>query len=163
MSSIIYQFEYEVFLSIDDLVPSDAYLLHKAREATTQAYAPYSQFYVGAAASLVNGVILTGSNQENASSPAGICAERVLLSVISALHPGIPVASMAVSFNSELTNVDNPITPCGICRQTLQEYEDRLKWPIRLVLGGMTGPVWVIPAAGMLLPLSFNNLNLAQP
>jgi cytidine deaminase len=163
MSSITYQFEYDVFHSIDELVPADANLLQKAREATIQAYAPYSQFHVGAAASLVNGLILTGSNQENASSPAGICAERVLLSAISALHPGIAVDSMAVSFNSELTRVDNPITPCGICRQTLQEYESRLNRPIRLLLSGKSGPVWVIPAAGMLLPLSFNNLNLARP
>lgn len=163
MSSITYQFEYDVFLSIDDLLPADANLLQKAREATAMAYAPYSQFHVGAAASLVNGVILTGSNQENAASPAGICAERVLLSTISALHPGIPIASMAVSFNSKLTSVDNPITPCGICRQSLQEYEARLKRPIRLILSGMTGPVWVIPAAGMLLPLSFNNLKPEQP
>ncbi len=161
MSSITYQFEYEVFDSIDNLMPADALLLQKAREVTADAYAPYSQFHVGAAASLVNGVILTGSNQENASSPAGICAERVLLSSISVLHPAIPVASMAISYNSRHTRVDHPITPCGICRQTLQEYEFRLQRPIRLVLSGTTGPVWVIQAASMLLPLSFTNQDLA--
>ena len=156
-----FHFEYEVYDSINDLSESDAWLLEEAQEVTASAYAPYSNFHVGAVARLANGEMVAGSNQENASFPAGLCAERVLLSSASSLYPKVPIESIAISYRSSLVESDHPITPCGICRQSLQEYEERLHHPIRLILGGMKGKIFIIPKASMLLPLSFtsNDLN----
>jgi cytidine deaminase len=156
-----YQFSYEVCDSSGELPPDDALLLGKAREVTEQAYAPYSHFRVGAAAALANGKIVTGTNQENASFPAGICAERVLLSAASSLYPGVPVLAMAISYFNERGPADRPISPCGICRQTMQELESRTRQPIRLILGGQTGPVYLIPRSGSLLPIAFDSEDLA--
>lgn len=157
-----YQFEYESYASIEDLKLQDALLLKEARAATLQAYAPYSKFQVAAVARLANGEILAGTNQENASFPAGICAERVLLSLLSSLHPGVAVESMAISYSSSQVDSDHPISPCGICRQSLHEYEGRVQQPIRLILGGLNGMVYIIPSASMLLPLSFSAEDLGR-
>ncbi|KIC93888.1 cytidine deaminase [Flavihumibacter solisilvae] len=160
MEKNAFHFEYEVYDSINELPEADAWLLEEAREVTTNAYAPYSNFHVGAVARLTNGEMVAGSNQENASFPAGLCAERVLLSSASSLYPKVPIESIAISYRSSLVESDHPISPCGICRQSLQEYETRLHHPIRLILGGMKGKVFVIPKASMLLPLSFNSNDL---
>src|SRR5436190_19277763 len=93
-----FEFSYLAYDSIDELTDKDSSLLKEAREVTDQAYAPYSKFRVGAAARLANGETVSGTNQENASYPVGICAERVLLSTISSLHPQTPIDSMAISY-----------------------------------------------------------------
>lgn len=155
-----FQFSYDVYDSIDELDKNDAALLRKAQEVTAFAYAPYSNFRVGATAQLANGQTVSGSNQENASYPVGLCAERVLLASVSSQYPNIPVESMAISYNSETASNDHPIAPCGICRQSLQEYESRMGQPIRLILGGMKGKVYVISSAAMLLPFSFTDEDL---
>jgi cytidine deaminase len=146
---------YEEYTSDKELTGEDQALLKKARTTTAHAYAPYSHFRVGAAALLQNGQIVTGTNQENASFPVGICAERVLLSTASSLYPGVGVLTLAISYFNENGPADRPISPCGICRQSLQEFETRTQQPIRLILGGQTGPVYVIPRSGSLLPLAF--------
>jgi cytidine deaminase len=151
-----YSFEYEVYDSINDLTKEDAVLLQQAQDATRIAYAPYSHFFVGAMAKLSNGQTIAGSNQENASYPVGLCAERVLLSAASAVHPGVPIETIAISYDGTNVKSDRPISPCGICRQTLVEYETRLQHPIRLILGGMKGKIFVIPKASMLLPFGFS-------
>jgi len=161
MNKTAYSFSYEVYNSIDDLNKEDAWLLQHAKETSKLAYAPYSHFQVGAAARLLNGEIVKGNNQENASYPVGICAERVLLSAASVMHPLVPIESIAVSYRSDTVKSDHPITPCGICRQSLQEYEQRLHQPIRLILGGLDGKVIVIEKASMLLPLSFTSGDMA--
>src|SRR6476660_8609938 len=155
-----YEFNYNVYNSIDELPEDLRWLLNEAREITAQAYAPYSNFQVGAVAKLTNGEVVSGSNQENASFPVGLCAERVLLATASSLFPKIPVRTMAVSYKSENVKSDHPISPCGICRQTLQEYEERLDHPMQLILGGMTGHVYVIDTASRLLPLAFTSEEL---
>jgi cytidine deaminase len=141
-------------------------LLEKAKEATNLAYAPYSSFYVGAAARLANGEIIKGSNQENASFPVGLCAERVLLGSISSLFPQVPIEAMAVSYDNQNFNAesDKPISPCGLCRQTIQEFENRLHHPIQIILGGKQGAVYVIESARHLLPFAFtsNDLNAGE-
>ena len=153
-------FSYSVFDSIDELPPEDASLLRKAMQVTANAYAPYSHFYVGAAAQLDNGEVVTGSNQENASFPVGICAERVLLSSISSQFPNVSIRAIAISYKSDEVKSDHPVAPCGICRQTLQEYEQRLHHPIRLILGGEKGKIIVIEKASELLPLAFTSEEL---
>src|SRR6516164_7162062 len=96
-----FRLTYEEYGSDAELATSDRELLAKAREATVDAYAPYSNFRVGAAARLVNGVVITGTNQENASFPVGICAERTLLSVAGAQYPGVAIDTLAVSYHNE--------------------------------------------------------------
>ena len=157
-----FQFSVEVYSSSAELSADDAALLAAARDITAAAYAPYSNFYVGAAAKLMNGEIVTGTNQENASFPAGLCAERVLLSTASVLYPTVAIETIAISYHSNSGNSKEPISPCGICRQTLSEYENRFSHPIRLILGGMEGKVYIFEKAGSLLPLAFTSKDLNQ-
>lgn len=156
MSKQQYHFEFEEYDNSSELPAADAQLLQKAQEVTAQAYAPYSSFHVGAAAVLANGEVVTGTNQENASFPAGTCAERSLLSTAAALFPGTAIDTMAISYHNHNGASDKPISPCGICRQALAEYEKRTHQGIRLILGGQEGKVFVIPRATMLLPLGFS-------
>ena len=155
-----YNFSFEVYNSSQELNEMDAALVQKARETTKNAYAPYSHFDVGAVARLVNGQTVSGTNQENASYPVGICAERVLLSAAASLFPNIAVDTIAISYNNNNGQSNHPISPCGICRQSLSEYEERTKHPIRLILSGMEGKVFIIKSAGQLLPLSFGGDDL---
>jgi cytidine deaminase len=153
-------FSIEVYNSAEELTADDSALLFAAREATKVAYAPYSKFSVGAAAQLANHKIVLGSNQENASYPVGICAERVLLSGIATQFPGIAVDTIAVSYNNLNGDSDHPISPCGICRQSLSEYEERVNQSIRIILSGLSGEVYIIGKASQLLPLSFSASDL---
>ncbi len=157
-----YNFGFEEYDSIDELSKEDAALLTKAREATKLAYAPYSNFFVGAVARLMNGETVTGSNQENASFPVSICAERTLLASASALFPKVAIDTMAISYHNHNKNGNNshPISPCGMCRQSLSEYESIVDHPIRLILSGQDGKVYVIEKASMLLPLRFTSDDL---
>jgi len=146
---------YEEYPSAQELPAADTDLLNRARAVTKDAYAPYSRFRVGAAARLVNGEVITGTNQENAAYPAGICAERTLLSVAGSLFPGVAIDTLAISYHNEHGTSDRPIAPCGICRQSLQEFEQRTGRPIRIVLGGESGSVVVLDQSGLLLPFAF--------
>lgn len=157
MNKETYQFTYEVYNSIADLPEADAALLKQAQQSTQLSYAPYSHFHVGAVAKMANGEMVRGSNQENASFPVGLCAERVLMSTATSLYPNVPIETIAISYNSDDIKSDHPVAPCGICRQSLQELEERLHQPIRLILGGMEGKVIVIPKASSLLPLAFTS------
>ena len=151
------EFHYEVYENSSELAEKDAWLLNEARMVTEQAYAPYSNFHVGAVAILENGEIVAGTNQENASYPVGICAERVLLGNAATLYPKVNIDTIAISYNSEEVKSDHPISPCGMCRQALLEYESRLKKPIRLIMGGMEGKVHIIKTASLLLPFAFTS------
>jgi cytidine deaminase len=142
--------------SIDELSAEDASLLKEARKVTQFAYAPYSNFQVGAFAKLENGKTISGTNQENASFPAGICAERTLLSAASSLFPGVGIDTVAISYNNVNGKSDRPVSPCGICRQSFVEFQLRTKKQIRIILSGMEGEVLVIGNAKDLLPLVFS-------
>jgi cytidine deaminase len=155
MKKADHTFSFDIFDSIKELNDEDALLLNEAKQATALAYAPYSRFRVSAVAKLVNGKTITGTNQENASFPIGICAERVLLSVASSLYPCVAIETIAITYFNETGKSDHPISPCGICRQSLHEYEQRLKHPIRLILSGSEGKIFIINKAGFLLPLAF--------
>lgn len=148
-------FQYLVLADQTELNPEDAALLAKARQATQDAYAPYSKFNVAAVALLNNGEIITGTNQENASYPIGICAERVLLSAVSSIHGTIPINTIAISYHNQSGQSARPISPCGLCRQSLLEQTLRQGQPIRLILSGLEGEVFIINNAANLLPLSF--------
>ena len=155
-----FTFNFKIYDSVDELNKEDADLLNEARKVTKFAYAPYSNFRVGATAKLVNGERVSGTNQENASFPAGICAERTLLSTASSLFPGIGIDTIAISYNNINGKSDSPISPCGICRQSFVEFQQRTKHPIRIILSGLDGKVQLIENAANLLPLGFSSDDL---
>jgi cytidine deaminase len=162
MKEQTFGFQYQVYNNISELAKQDAELLSKARTVTAQAYAPYSNFFVGAVARLSNGDTVTGTNQENASFPVGICAERSLLASAASLFPGKAIDTMAISYDNknENTESDRPISPCGMCRQALLEYEIRTGQAIRLILGGQEGNIYVVETVKHLLPFAFTNKEL---
>ena len=155
MIQVTHSFDYEAFNSATDLASSDRELLEKAKEAIHSSHAPYSHYHVGAALRLANGIIFTGSNQENMSFPAGSCAERVAVFAAASHYPDIPIAALAISATAESFEVAEPVPPCGICRQAIVEYELKFNNKIRLILGGSSGRVFVILGMGTLLPLAF--------
>lgn len=155
-----YSFEFEVYHSIHDLATADADLLQQAQVIAETAYAPYSNFFVGAAAKLLDGSIVKGTNQENASYPVGLCAERSLLSSAATLFPNIAVETMAISYHNHNGSSNKPISPCGMCRQYLLEYENRTNTPMRLIMGGLEGKIYVVQSAAQLLPFSFTSEHL---
>ncbi|MCL4131911.1 UNVERIFIED_CONTAM: hypothetical protein GTU68_035622 [Idotea baltica] len=130
--------------------------MHKAIEARDKAYAPYSQFYVGAAILLDNGEIVTGSNQENASYPSGLCAERTAAYYAGAKHPKAKMLKMAISAASQKQKTETPIPPCGSCRQALAEYEVKQDEPIEIYFMGEIGKVVKSDSLANLLPLVFD-------
>ncbi len=158
----ICEFFFKEYLQSDELNEVDHALMKMAREATKNAYAPYSKFNVGAAAKLINGQTITGTNQENASYPVGICAERVLLSAAASIYPGIGIETIAISYHNIHGESNTPVSPCGICRQSLREFEIRTQQPIRILLSGMEGKVIEINTASDLLPLGFSGTDLLK-
>lgn len=151
-----FEFEYALLNDISNLPSADQALLEAAREATKTAYAPYSNFLVGAAARLSNGAIIIGSNQESASFPVGVCAERALLNSVGSQYPTLSIETMAISYEPVGKASNEPISPCGMCRQALLDFEQRYAAPIKIILAGMQGKVLVIPTASYLLPFGFD-------
>jgi len=147
------------YKSIEELNSEDALLVAKAREVSFNAWAPYSNFLVGAALQLENGNIVTGNNQENAAYPSGLCAERVALFSANANFPDSAVKCMAISAQKSGINTDEPIMPCGSCRQAILESEVRYGKAIRLILDG-SKKIIIVEGIENLLPLSFNKQSL---
>lgn len=162
MNAESYSFNFEIYENAALLEAPDKALLEAAQQATSNAYAPYSNFYVGAAARLDNGEIICGTNQENASYPAGLCAERVLLSAIASQHKGALIEAIAISYDDKNGPSEKPISPCGICRQSLLEYEERQQQTIKLILGGLKGNIHIIDSASCLLPFAFRGDHLKK-
>ncbi len=130
-----------------------------ANDACLLAYAPYSNFKVGAAILLSDGTIITGANQENASYPAGICAERAALAKLNFNNTELKVIAIAVIYNSKKA-IDKPLAPCGFCRQVIMEVQTEQQTPIALYLCSPNGQVMVIDNAASLLPFVFTKTNL---
>lgn len=141
--------------TFDELNKTDQDLMTSAMEATTRSYAPYSKFSVGAAALLANGIAVTGTNQENAAYPSGLCAERTTLFYANSQYPDQPVLTLAIAARTEKDFIDLPIPPCGACRQVILETEKRYKQPIRILLYGKK-EIYEVKSICDLLPLSFD-------
>jgi len=110
---------------------------------------------VGAAARLANGTVVTGTNQENAAYPSGLCAERTTLFYANSQYPDQAVETLAIAARNERDFLDDPIPPCGACRQVMLETEKRFKQPMRILLFGKKG-IYEMKSVGALLPLSFD-------
>lgn len=134
-------------------------LVDEAKDACKRAYAPYSQFNVGAAAMLDNGTIVTGSNQENAAYPSGICAERTTLFYAGAQYPNNAVTKLAIAAYKGDTYTKTPTAPCGACRQVILETEHRYGTPIEIILYGEE-KTYIITSIESLLPLCFGKTDL---
>lgn len=145
-----------VFEHLDELPKDVAALMQKAIEAREKAYAPYSRFHVGAALLLDNEKIITGNNQENASYPSGLCAERTAIYYAGAQYPNAKVVKMAITAASKKKRTTSPIPPCGACRQTIAEYEVKQNEPIEIYFMGETGKIVKSDSLANLLPLVFD-------
>ena len=141
-------------LHAEELSPEDSQLIEAAKKATYSSYAPYSHFSVGAAIRLANGQLLTGSNQENAAYPSGLCAERTVLFYANAQYPDQPVQVLAIAARNENGFLQTPIPPCGACRQVMLETEQRYHTALRILLYGEKC-IYEIEGTKTLLPLSF--------
>ncbi|NLA62805.1 MAG: cytidine deaminase [Bacteroidales bacterium] len=140
--------------SYDECTEAEKSLIDAAKEATSNAYAPYSNFHVGAALLLENGEIVTGNNQENAAYPSGLCAERTAVFYANAKYPDQKIEAIAVAafYNGQFT--DDLISPCGSCRQVLLEVESRYNSPVKILLY-KKGEVYMADSMSSLMPLSF--------
>ncbi len=143
-------------IKLAELDSEDFDLLNAAKMALNDSYAPYSKFNVGAACLLDTGEIIKGSNFENSSYPLCLCAERVALGAVHAAHSTKLVVKMAITAKGSGKLIDEPITPCGACRQVLLEYEQKQSEDIQLILQGQSGDVLILNTVKEILPLSFD-------
>ncbi len=146
------------YVRLDDaeLSEADRQLVEAAKQATETSYAPYSQFRVGAAVLLDNGVVVSGSNQENAATPNGICAERCAIFHANATWPKVAVQAIAIAArDTSGAFTERPISPCGMCRQVLAETEHRYGKSLRVLLYGTAG-TYLIEGVSGLLPFAFD-------
>lgn len=155
-------FELLIFEKLEEMTPEDQMLLRQADTALESSYSPYSNFKVGAAVLLEDGSIVLGSNQENASYPAGLCAERVAVFSAGAQFPNVPIKAIAISAASAHNFVTQPAGPCGSCRQAILEYEVKQKSPITILMKGQSGPIYKCNSIASLLPLSFDHTFLGD-
>lgn len=131
-------------------------LMNYAVNARAKAYTPYSHFQVGASILLQSGEIVTGSNQENASYPSGLCAERTAIFYAGAKYPDQKIKSIAITATGIHKDNIEPVPPCGACRQSIAEYEQKQKSPIAVYFMGKTGRVKMVESLLSLLPLAFS-------
>lgn len=156
MKQISVTTNFTVFSSIDELSVFDRELMIKAQEIRRGAYAPYSKFQVGVALLLDNGEIITGSNQENAAYPSGLCAERVAIFYAGANYPDAIVQKLFISASPQDKELSDPIPPCGACRQSIAEYEIKQNADIEIFFMGATGEIYKSNSLKNLLPLLFD-------
>lgn len=140
---------------MDELTETERQLVRQAIEATSRSYAPYSHFNVGAALLLQNGETFIGCNQENAAFPAGLCAERSAIFAAGAQYPDQPVVMLAIAARNPQGELqEEPVSPCGTCRQVLIETETRFRQPVRILLYG-SRHIYIVDGIKLLMPLSF--------
>lgn len=142
--------------TVDELPDADREVVDAARAATANSYAIYSHFNVGAAVRLANGIIVSGSNQENAAYPSGLCAERTTLFWANSQYPTQPVEVLAIAARNEQGELATPIPPCGACRQVILETEKRFSKAMRIILYGAKECYVIEDGVKALLPLSFD-------
>ena len=154
-----FTFSYSEITNLEEVSDLDKKLMCRASDAMKKSYSTYSNFSVGAALILENEQIIIGSNQENASFPCGICAERVAIFSASANFPNIRIKKIAITANSNKFEIKDPVGPCGVCRQVLLEYEDKQNSNIEILLFD-TKKIIKIATAKDLLPLYFQENQL---
>ncbi|WP_286008320.1 cytidine deaminase [Barnesiella viscericola] len=150
-----------IVCSYEELNDEEKKLVDAAKEASNRSYAPYSRFQVGAAVRLAGGLLVSGSNQENAAYPSGICAERTTLFYANSQYPDRAVEALAIAAQTGGKFIEHPTAPCGACRQVILETEERYRHPIRIYLYG-TDEVYIVDSIVGLLPLCFGKSDLPE-
>ena len=146
-------------VALSELSSEDQELVAKAKEIVSVAYAPYSHFHVAAALRLESGRVVLGTNQENASYPLGLCAERTALFQSGALYPDDPVVSLVIVGAREDGMIIKTCAPCGGCRQVMLEMADRHHHPFPVILAGPESAL-VVEDCRDLLPINFDASSL---
>ena len=157
MTSKEIKIAYQEYDSIEQLTSMDRELAEAAIQATEGSYAPYSKFNVGAAVRLDSGLIVKGSNQENAAYPSGLCAERTAMFYASATYAESAMTDIAITASQEGVLCDNPATPCGACRQVMAQYQTKGGKPMSILLVGGK-KIWKFEKVDDLLPLIFDSI-----
>ena len=148
---------YQEYTCLEELQPEDKKLAEAAIEAIGHSYAPYSKFNVGAAVLLDDGIIIKGSNQENAAYPSGLCAERTALFYANHQYPDSTMKSLAIAAGQYGVLCDNPASPCGSCRQVMAQYQTKSGKPMSVILVG-AARIMKFEKVDDLLPLIFDNI-----
>lgn len=149
--------KFTVFESAEELSDSEKELLQKAIEVRDHAYAPYSDFKVGASVLMETNEVFLGNNQENAAYPSGICAERVAIWTAMSSLPNGKIKKIFISARSGKTMVNRPVAPCGACRQAIAEYETKQLSNIEIFFTGEIGKIVKANSIKDLLPWMFDN------
>lgn len=157
MKEVKIEAKLEVYDNINELPVGIQKLMDFAIEARNNAYSPYSKFNVGAAILLDNGEVIIGSNQENASYPSGLCAERTAIYFAGAKYPKSKIQKLVISASSQNQVTDKPIPPCGACRQSIAEYENKQGQSIEIYFMGAKGKVVKSNSLANLLPFGFDS------
>jgi cytidine deaminase len=145
----------------DELPDEEKKLVAEAIAAASGAYAPYSGFRVGAAILLDDDTVVRGANVENAAFPSGSCAEKTALSYMVANYGESKAVAIAIAALSDGKLTEEPVPPCGNCRQMLIEEEQRIGQPIRVILAGSSA-IFILENSQALMPLSFTGNNLRK-
>ncbi len=156
MQKIALNINYTEFDGEDELNDQDRELLTAAEKAVSNAYAPYSQYFVGAALRMEDGSIITGNNQENVAYPSGLCAERVALFYASSHYPDKRITSIAITAKAANFKIKKPVAPCGACRQVMAEYQTKQKSPIKIIMRGESGKIRLVSSVDDILPFMFH-------
>jgi cytidine deaminase len=156
MKEISITSSFTIYNSLEELSKDTQDLMSQAIEIRKKAYAPYSQFRVGAALLLDNGKIVLGSNQENAAYPSGLCAERVAIFYAGSRYPDAKILKIAITAASDTNQTTAPIPPCGSCRQSIAEYEIKQDTPVEIYFMGEIGEVYKSASLKNLLPFMFD-------
>jgi len=159
MKKIQFVIDIESYTNENELISDDLKLINEAKKACDNAYAPYSNFKVGAAVLLEDGTVVTGTNQENAAYPSGLCAERTALFYANSKYPDKAVKGIAIVAKSNGEYTNTPVGPCGACRQVILETENRYKTDIKIIMSGKS-ETQIVKSAKSLLPVSFSDKDL---
>lgn len=138
-----------------ELEDEDLKLVLNAEDNLENSYSPYSKFAVSASVKLKDGTIINGTNQENAATPSGICAERTAIFYANSQFPENKVEKIAIAAKTNGSILKFPITPCGMCRQVILETEKRYSSPIKIILSSQD-KCFIINSIKDILPLSFD-------
>lgn len=160
MNEITFSTTFTVYDSLEELTKSEQKLMNDAIEIRKKAYAPYSDFAVGTSILLENNEVITGSNQENAAYPSGLCAERVAIFYAGAQFPNVAIKQIFITAGPKLREMTEPIPPCGACRQSIAEYEAKQDQPIELFFMGTKGKIYKSNSLQNLLPFMFDKKQL---
>jgi len=158
MKTVTNTFEYLEYSSWDEMEPQDQELIQAAVEAQKGSYAPYSKFNVGAALLLEDGTIVKGSNQENAATPSGLCAERTAMFFAHSTYPDKAMVTLAIVGGFDYGIDDVPCTPCGSCRQVMAEFQTTSKRNLHIIMAGAR-KTWKFEKVDDILPFIFDSFN----